>query len=136
MAKQYDRVDSQPGVARNYAKVVGAAVLLIGILGLVLGDQLFGLLNIELPEDIVHLATGGLMAYVGFAQRDNRLARTVVGALGVVYLLVGIIGFIDPTLFGVLEIGYTWADNLLHLVLGVLGIIVGYFLPDTATSAR
>lgn len=133
MARRYDATEIQSGVARNYAKVIGVVVLLVGVVGLLLGDaqRLLGLFNIELLEDIIHLVTGGLMAYVGFAQRDNRLARTVVGALGVVYLLVGIIGFISPSLFGLLELGYNLADNLLHLGLGILGIVIGYFLPDT-----
>ena len=134
MAKRYDAMDRGTGVAINYAKVVGLVVLLVGIVGLIMGDAnyLLGLFNVELLEDIVHLATGGLMAYVGFVARDNRLARTVVGALGVVYLLVAILGFVDPTLFGLLNLGYTTADNILHLALGVLGIIVGFFLPDRA----
>ncbi len=136
MARRYDATETRTGVATNYARIIGIVVLLVGVVGLLLGDaqRLLGLFNIELIEDIIHLVTGGLMAYVGFAQRDNRLARTVVGALGIVYLLVGIIGFISPTLFGLLNLDYTLADNLLHLGLGVLGIIIGYFLPDATTA--
>ncbi len=59
------------------------------------------------------------MLYVGFALRDNMLARNLVGGLGVVYLLVGILGFIVPNLFGLLPTGYNLADNLLHLALGL-----------------
>ena len=138
MARSYQSPNGQAGVAKNYAKIIGVVVLLIGVVGLVLGDasRLLGLFNIDLVEDIIHLGTGGLMAYVGFLQPDNGLARTVVGALGVVYLLVGILGFIVPNLFGLLPNGYTLADNLLHLGLGVLGIIIGYFLPQTTMSAR
>lgn len=77
-------------LAQRYALVVGVVLLLTGLLGLVLGEQLFlGILNIDILEDVVHLATGGLLAYAGLA-RDVELARTLVGALGVVYLVVGI----------------------------------------------
>jgi hypothetical protein len=74
------------------------------------------------------------MVYVGFAQKDNALARMVVGVLGAVYLLVGIIGFISPKLFGVLQHDYTTADNIVHLLLGILGLVVAYALPRNDTT--
>ena len=98
---------------------------MIGVVGLVLGERsLLGVLNIDILEDITHLVTGGLLAYVGFGQRDVGLARSVVGGLGVIYLLVGILGFIAPVLFGLLPHGYTIVDNAIHLVLGILGLLV------------
>lgn len=74
-------------MVREYGKVVGVSVVLIGIVGLLLGQRsLFGALNIDIAEDVTHLVTGGLLAYVGFAKGDSALARTVVGGIGVVYL--------------------------------------------------
>ncbi len=122
---------------RQYAGIVGIVVLLLGVAGLALGEgHLFGLINIDIAEDIIHLVTGGLMAYVGFAQSDVSLARTVVGGLGVVYLLVGVVGFISTTVFGLFPSGYTWADNVVHLLLGVLGIAVAWLLPSNSGQMR
>ncbi len=133
MARQSE---AGPGIVRQYARVVGIVVIVVGVLGLLLGsERLLGLFNIDLLEDIVHLVTGGLMAYVGFALRDNTLARNLVGGLGAVYLLIGVLGFIVPNLFGLLPTGYNLADNLLHLALGFLGIFVGWFVGRTTTSA-
>ena len=116
-------------LARSYAQIVGVVVLLVGVLGLVLGDQkLGGLLNIDITEDIVHLVTGGALAYAGFAIRDNATVRTIVGALGVVYLGVGILGFVDDNLFGLIPSGYTVFDNIFHLGLGVISIVVAWFI--------
>lgn len=113
-------------MVRTYARVVGIIIFLIGVVGLLAGDRLFGVLNIEITEDVVHLVTGGLMAAVGFGAGDG-VVRTVVGVLGVVYLVVGVLGFIVPGLFGLLPThGYSIVDNLLHLVLGVLGIAVAW----------
>ncbi len=121
-------------MVRTYAGIVGVSLILIGVVGLVLGERsLLGVLNIDLLEDITHLATGGLLAYVGFGQRDVGLARSVVGGLGVIYLLVGILGFIAPSLFGLLPHGYSIVDNLIHLVAGVLSIAVA-FLQGGATA--
>jgi hypothetical protein len=46
-------------LARVYAAVTGASVVLIGIVGLLLGNEsLFGVLNIDLAEDAIHLLSG------------------------------------------------------------------------------
>jgi uncharacterized membrane protein len=107
----------------------------------VLGDKVWlGILNVDIVEDIVHLATGGLLAYVGFSEMDLSAARSVVLALGVVYLVVGILGFFVPTMFGLIPDGYTVFDDLLHLALGVLGLVVALSAPGgsrrTGRSAR
>ncbi|MBA3311100.1 MAG: DUF4383 domain-containing protein [Nocardioidaceae bacterium] len=120
---------------RTYAKAVGVAIVLIGVGGLILGEKsLWGVLNIDIAEDVVHLLTGGLMAAVGFRGSDSAV-RSVVGGLGVVYLLVGTLGFIVPDLFGLLPHEYeTVLDNLIHLVLGVLGIVLGFFVRGRRAS--
>jgi hypothetical protein len=84
---------------KEYAQIVRVVLLLLGVLGLLLGERaLLGFVNINIMEDIVHLPMGGILASVGFGQRDEGLARTVVGALGAVYLLVGLLGFVLPNL--------------------------------------
>ena len=117
-------------MVREYGKVVGVAVVVIGVVGLLLGQKsLFGALNIDIAEDVIHLVTGGLLAYVGFAKRDNGVARTVVGAIGVVYLLVGAISFAEPNPLGLFPSEYSVLDNLIHLTLGILAIAVAWLLP-------
>jgi len=123
--------------ARLYAKVVGVTIVLIGVGGVLLGEKsLFGVLNIDIAEDAIHLITGGLMAAVGFRGSDSAV-RSVVGGLGVVYLLVGVLGLVVPDLFGLLPHEYkTVLDNLIHLSLGVLGITVGFFLGSRRPVAQ
>jgi hypothetical protein len=115
-------------MAKQYAQVVGIIVVLLGIVGLIAGEgHLFGIINIDIAEDIIHLVTGAILVYAGF-QPNASLARTIVGVLGVIYLLVGIVGFPSPTLFNLVPNGYTIWDNLVHLILGILGIAFGWFL--------
>ena len=117
-------------MVREYGKVVGVTVVVIGIVGLVLGQKsLFGALNIDIAEDLIHLVTGGLLAYVGFAKRDSGVARAVVGGIGVVYLLVGAISFAEPNPLGLFPSEYSVLDNLIHLTLGILAIAVAWLLP-------
>ena len=117
-------------MVRDYGKVVGATVVLIGVVGLLLGQRsLFGALNIDIAEDIIHLLTGSLLAFVGFAGRDNGLGRAVVGGIGVVYLLVGAISFAEPDPLGLFPSEYSVLDNLIHITLGILAIAVAWVLP-------
>ena len=128
---------------RQYAEIVGVVIILIGVVGLIAGERQLGdAVNVDIAEDIVHLLSGALLAYVGFGQRDTALARNVVGGLGVVYLLVGVLGFIDPELFGLLPHEYTVLDNIIHIVLGVANLAVAYLwgretgTPSPAARAR
>jgi hypothetical protein len=123
--------------ARVYAQIVGVVLLLLGVLGLLLGDGLLlGLVNIGIVEDIIHLITGGLLAYVGFGQRDEGVARSVVTALSVIYLLVGLLGFVVPDMLGLLQHGYTVGDNLVHLALGILGLVAVFASGRGHTATR
>ena len=89
--------------ARVYAQIIGVVLILVGLVGLVLGDQVWlGILNVDILEDVVHLITGSLLAYVGFGRVDQALTRTVVGVLGVIYLVVGVLGFVVPMIFGLI----------------------------------
>ena len=123
--------------ARVYAQIVGVVLLLLGVLGLLLGDGLLlGLVNIDIVEDIIHLITGGLLAYVGFGQRDEGVARSVVLVLSVIYLLAGLLGFVLPDMAGLLQHGYTLGDNLIHLALGILGLAAVFASGRGGTATR
>lgn len=113
---------------RRYAQVLGAVLVLVGLIGLFLGERLWlGVLNVDIAEDIVHLITGGLLLLVGFWSGGAQYARGVVVVLGALYLLVGALGFFVPNMFGLLPHGYSVWDNLLHLAIGILSLGVVFY---------
>ena len=124
---------------REYAQALGVVLILVGAAGLVLGDRSpLGILNIfYVPkgDDIAHLLTGGLLVYLGFGQTDEGLARTAVVALGVVYLLVGMLGFVLPTLLELPSHGYSVGDDIIHLLIGILSLAIG-FTSGRGTTSR
>jgi hypothetical protein len=123
--------------ARTYAQILGVVLILVGLVGLALGNQVWGgILNVDIAEDIVHLVTGGLLAFVGFGRMDLSVTRNVVGLLGIIYLMVGVLGFAAPTMFGLIPHGYTAFDNLLHLVLGGLSLAVAWWFFGPERGAR
>ncbi len=110
-------------VPRLYARVVGPTVIVIGVVGLLLGnDPVGGALNIDLVEDLIHLSSGALLTYLAFGPVPGHVVRAVVGILGVVYLAVGVMAFAIPDLFGLIPHEYSGLDNAIHLTLGLLGI--------------
>jgi hypothetical protein len=64
---------------------------------------------------------------MGFGPFPVGLVRAVVGVLGVIYLVAGVLGFVVPSLFGLIPHGYTVFDNLLDLALGIISIALGFF---------
>ena len=123
--------------ARPYAQILGVVLILVSFVGLALGNQVWGgILNVDIAEDIVHLITGGILTYVGFGRTELSVTRTVVGLLGIIYLMAGVLGFASPTMFGLIPHGYTAFDNLLHLLLGGLSFAVAWWFFADERDAR
>jgi len=120
--------------ARLYALGVGGVLVVAGIVGFLYNgsfsvdpverDAVFGILEVNGWHNVVHLATGGLgLALAGVAARAYALT------LGAVYTLV----FVLPDrrrwweLLGLIPINTE--DNVLHLLLGLLGLAAGLLSP-------
>jgi hypothetical protein len=121
-----------------FAQVVGVVLILIGVLGALLGEGLVGgLLNIDFGEDMIHVLTGGILAYVGFGRDQPGLRNAVVGTISAVYLIVGLLGLIYPPPYGPLFVsGFTVVDNLIHLALGVLGLAAVFLSRGSEPTVR
>ena len=108
------------------ALVFGTALTLVGLVAPVLGgaeSELFGLFGRNYPHDAIHVLTGvfGLVAGGTASVERNRYLGVVyllVFALGAVALLAGVTG-----LTGLINLN--WADNVQHLLLGVVLAGVG-----------
>ena len=131
--------------ARLYALSVGAVLTVAGIIGFfydasfdvgesIRSDKVFDILAVNAWHNIVHIVTGvlGLLA-AGYA------ARTYALALGLVYVVVAFLGFIDFASGDVNDtilqfIPVNTEDNILHLALGVLGLAAGAATPKAGAA--
>jgi uncharacterized protein DUF4383 len=116
--------------ASLYAGVVGAVLLVAGIIGFFYSasfgdpgevDAVFGILDVNAWHNIIHILSGalGLLAF----SFGPRASRTYALAFGVVYIVVAIWGFIigsQESILGFIPINTE--DNVLHTILGVLGV--------------
>ena len=124
--------------ASLYAGVVGAVLVIAGIVGFFYSssfgspgsvDDVIGVLDVNAWHNIVHLLTGGL-GLLAFAA-GTRASRTYALAFGAVYIVVAIWGFIigsGESILGFIPINTE--DNVLHVILGVLGIGAGLASPE------
>lgn len=125
---------------RIVALVIGVVFTLIGILGFFVTSSmtpgsLLGF-DVDLVHNLVHLVTG-LVAlasvFMGWSRRFNQV-------FGIIYILVGIAGLIYPALYfdgrllGLMHVNA--ADQVLHLVVGIVAAGVGFFVNDYATRTR
>jgi hypothetical protein len=120
--------DSTP--ASLYAGLIGAVLLVAGIIGFFYSsafgspgevDAVLGILDVNGWHNLVHLASGalGLLAFAS----GPAASRTYALAFGVVYILVAIWGFIigsGESILGFIPVNTE--DNILHVILGVLGV--------------
>jgi len=133
--------------ARLYCVLVGAALVIAGIIGFfyssgfdtgasgVAGDtdEVFGILAVNGWHNLVHIALGLLaLAIAGSAAG----ARTYCLGVGLLYVVLAIWGFVDSDgiLLGILPVNNE--DNFLHLILGLVGLAAGAATPTTAPSSR
>lgn len=120
--------DSTP--ASLYAGLIGATLLAVGIIGFFYSasfgspgerDAVLGIFEVNGWHNLVHIASGilGLLAFAA----GPAASRTYALAFGAVYIVVAIWGFVigsGESILGIIPVNTE--DNILHVVLGVLGI--------------
>jgi hypothetical protein len=133
--------DSTP--AKLYAGLIGATLLVAGIIGFFYSsafgspgevDAVLGILDVNGWHNLVHIASGvlGLLAF----RAGAAASRTYALAFGAVYIVVAIWGFIigsGESILGIIPVNTE--DNILHVILGVLGI-GAYAASDPEAAGR
>jgi uncharacterized membrane protein len=116
-------------MSRTLCRLFGVAFVLAGLAGFA-DPRMFGL-HLTTIHDLIHVFSGLVLLYVGFAGSED----TVRGAMltfGSVYVLMGLLGFLAPGLVQSL-IAYPDAldavalapDNILNVLLGTVIVFTG-----------
>ncbi|HJR08357.1 MAG TPA: DUF4383 domain-containing protein [Pyrinomonadaceae bacterium] len=114
-------------MAKRICTILGIVFLLVGILGFVAPGLLGAHLNT--PHNLVHIISGALALYLGLAGSLSA-ARLFCLIFGLVYLLLGIVGFLMGSgpdrmfdVAGILHLGTM--DHIIHILLGIIFLIGG-----------
>lgn len=128
-------VNVRTDVNKMAATVFGALFILVGILGFV-KRPILGVFASSLQHDLVHLLSGAALLAAAFAA-GGRHARTALFAMGGVYALVTILGFIQRNrIERTTGIVINEADNFLHLFLAAVLLLVPLLFKEDAPAAR
>jgi Domain of unknown function (DUF4383) len=141
--------DSSP--ARLYCLLIGGVLVIAGIIGFfyeasfdtgnsIQVEKVFGILGVNGWHNLVHLGIGGLLLIAA-----GGAARPAAMFVGVLYIVLCVLGFIatgdggigwlaeHDTLIDLVPVNNE--DNLLHLVLGITGVLAAVATKETGTVA-
>jgi hypothetical protein len=110
-------------MAKTIATLVGAVFILVGIVGF-LAPTLLGA-HLSTIHNIIHLVSGAASLYIGM-KGTLAQARTFCLVFGIVYGLLGVVGFIVGTgadrMLNIDAIGLMLGtvDHIIHILVGAL----------------
>ena len=108
-------------MAKMYCQWVGIILIVLGVIGFIGSGELLGA-NVKGLHSIIHLASGVILAYLGFTGTS---VKTGAQVFGVVYTLVAVLGFVGgTTVIGLINTSGLY--NIVHLIVGVIGLYVGF----------
>jgi hypothetical protein len=140
--KKEAKMNGSATPASLYAGLVGGVLAIAGIIGFFYSasfgspgsvDAVLGVLDVNAWHNIVHVLTGavGVLAFMS----GPRAARMYALVFGAVYIVVAVWGFViggGESILGFIPVNDE--DNVLHAVLGVLGVGAGLASPEMETG--
>jgi hypothetical protein len=117
-------------MARTVTAVLGAAYLVIGVAGYLVSGPLLGLFEVNELLNLVHVVTGGTLAY---GATSTSTALRISRRIGLILLALGFLGFVAADGFGIMPLGGN--DIWLHLSTGAILLANGIFETDDVPAA-
>lgn len=121
--------------ARAWMIALGVVLVLLGVLGFVVAHPLGApakgtpTLNLEGGELWVHLVLGVAFLGIAFGVKDEGMLNTLTVATAIVFILVGVVGFVMPKI-GVWHVGTL--DNVTHVLVGAVTAAAWWMSKDAA----
>ena len=122
-------VDTIMGMARTVAAVFGAVYIVAGLAGFILETPLFGLFDVNVLHNVVHIVIGAILLY---GATTTSLAVLTTRGVGALLLVLGVLGIPFPDGFGLVPLGGN--DIWLHLASGAILLGAGFLGTSTETA--
>ena len=112
---------AKSNVQKTYALVIGIVALLVGIWGLFTTAVL--VFGVNMLQSVVHIVAGACGIYSGTKGKGKGFNMW----LGWISLVLALLGFVAAD-FMASFLGVNMATTWLHLVVGVVSLLVAYFV--------
>jgi len=116
-------------MAKRICTILGVVFIIVGVAGFVMPGLLGA--HLSLAHNIIHLLSGAVALYLGL-KGTEAAARTFCRVFGIVYLLLGVAGFLlgsgDDKMWDVIpgQLMLGMVDHLIHVALGLVLVIGGF----------
>jgi hypothetical protein len=116
---------------RIYARIWAAVLAVIAIAAAVRVS------SAGLGVSVFYLVSAAIFAYAGFSRRNTPIIRSVVAAVGVFFLLSGLLAALTMSILGFPFEGRGWEAGLVHAAFGGLTMACAVLLPcDDESDSR
>lgn len=126
--------------AMGWSVLAGIVLIAAGLLGFlntsIVGSADNAFLRTDNIHNIVHIVTGLIALYIAFGLRGEQQANAVLG-FGILYAIIFVAVLVSPTLFGIFSIAANAPIHVVHAVVAVVSLAIGYMARNnTAALAR
>ena len=110
-------------VQKTYAMVIGAVLVLLGLVGFV-NHPILGIFGVNVAQDVLHLVGGALIIWLAM----QGSAKTTNMWVGIIALVVGILWFAESLDGGLLNkiFAINAEISYLHIAVGLVSLGVAY----------
>jgi hypothetical protein len=113
---------------RMFAIIFGVIMLVFGVLGFIPSvkenEAIFGIFHVNFLHNLFHIGTGFIALLCGL--QSYFASRLFFQAFGVIYIVLGLMGFYywNEPILGLLANNF--ADTVLHFCIGSLALFIGF----------
>ncbi len=107
------------------AKMYGILIASLAAAGLLVNGHLFDIMNTDFALDALRIGLATYLIYVAFISGQQRIVDNAMLGVGMLYIGMGILGLVSPTLGGLLPSGLTGFDITFHLLTGIVAVLAG-----------
>jgi hypothetical protein len=121
----------------GWAALAGIVLIAAGLLGFlntsIAGDGANAFLAVDSIHNIVHIVTGAIALYIAFGLKGEQQATAVLG-FGILYAIIFVAVLLSPNLFGIFKVSANAPIHVIHAVVAVVSLAVGYMARGSATA--
>lgn len=118
-------------VQKTYAMVIGAVLVLLGLVGFV-SNPVLGIFGVNTAQNLLHLVGGALILWLamkGSAKKTNMWVGIIALVVGVLWFAEGLDGGLLNKIFGI-----NAAISYLHIAVGIVSLAVTYGIKGEAAA--